>query len=339
MKNFWQAVNGTKAVKIAVGAVIAILIAEAIGLQNPASAGIITLLTVQNTRLETVMSSVRRFAAFGIMTGCSLPIYHFCGTQPWAFGIVLLILLLSCYVLHLEDAASINAVMATHYMLAGGVTLLSLGNAVLLLIIGSGIGVGLNWFMPSNLKKIRTLQQQLDAEIRGILYRMAAQLRQSDHSGYEDSCFQRTQQLSTQLYQETQIYLKNQTWEKDIYFMRYVSMRRDQCAILYELYTQILQLTDVPEQALSLSQLIEQIGAQFHEGNDCADLLAQLEHLHDTYRAQPLPETRAVFENRAILYGMLIELRILLQKKRMFFLSLPEKERERLFTEFVHRQM
>ena len=79
-------VNWMKALKIAGGGVAAILLAEALGLQNAASAGIITLLTVQNTRRETVMSSVRRFAGFGIMTLLSLPIYHFCGTAPWSFG-------------------------------------------------------------------------------------------------------------------------------------------------------------------------------------------------------------------------------------------------------------
>ena len=89
-------VNWLKALKIAAGAVAAILLAEALGLQNAASAGIITLLTVQNTRRETVMSSVRRFSGFAMMTLLCLPIYHFCGTAPWAFGIVLLLLLLIC---------------------------------------------------------------------------------------------------------------------------------------------------------------------------------------------------------------------------------------------------
>ena len=64
-------VNWMKALKIAGGGVAAILLAEALGLQNAASAGIITLLTVQNTRRETVMSSVRRFAGFGATRSCS----------------------------------------------------------------------------------------------------------------------------------------------------------------------------------------------------------------------------------------------------------------------------
>ena len=175
-----------------------ILLAEAFGLQNAASAGIITLLTVQNTRRETVMSSVRRFSGFAMMTLLCLPIYHFCGTAPWAFGIVLLLLLLICYSFRMDDATPINAVMATHYMLAGGVTLHMVGNEVLLLVIGSGIGVCLNWFMPRNLGKIHIMQRELDEDPR-ILERMSMRLLEADHTGYGDSCFAETERLSGEL--------------------------------------------------------------------------------------------------------------------------------------------
>ena len=246
-------VNWMKALKIAGGGVAAILLAEALGLQNAASAGIITLLTVQNTRRETVMSSVRRFAGFGIMTLLSLPIYHFCGTAPWSFGIVLLLLLLLCYAFRMNDATPINAVMATHYMFAGGVSIGMVGNEILLLVIGSGIGVCLNWFMPRNLKKIHEMQRQLDEEIRGILERMSVRLLEVDHTGYDDSCFARTERLSEELRREIDLFLQNQTWQDDIYFMRYTAMRREQCRVLQVMYRQLLRLNQIPEQATPLS--------------------------------------------------------------------------------------
>lgn len=327
MQSFWKHINWMKALKIAGGAVVAILLVEALGLANAASAGIITLLTVQNTRRETVASSVRRVAAFGIMTLLSLPIYHFCGTEPWSFGIVLLLLLLICYGLHMEDSTPINAVMATHYMLAGGVSLSMVGNEALLLVIGSGIGVCLNWFMPQNLKKIREQQATLDKEIRGILQRMSQRMLESDHSNYNASCFQRTDQLTFSLQKEIDIFLQNQTWRSDIYFMRYVIMRREQCRTLQEIYGHILKLTLVPVQAEPLSQFLSKVAKQYHEKNDCTALLAQLEELHSTYRNDALPETRDAFENRAILYCILTELRSFLQIKQRFYQSLPEQER------------
>ena len=324
-------VNWLKALKIAAGAVAAILLAEAFGLQNAASAGIITLLTVQNTRRETVMSSVRRFSGFAMMTLLCLPIYHFCGTAPWAFGIVLLLLLLICYSFRMDDATPINAVMATHYMLAGGVTLHMVGNEVLLLVIGSGIGVCLNWFMPRNLGKIHIMQRELDEEIRGILERMSMRLLEADHTGYGDSCFAETERLSGELRQEIDAFLQNQTWQDDIYFMRYVEMRREQCRVLQVIYRQLLRLNQVPEQAKPLSAFLADIAVHFHEGNDCSALLEQLESLYAAYRQDELPDTRESFENRAILYSILTELQSFLQIKRQFYLTLPEQDRKQMF--------
>ena len=278
-------------------------------MQNAASAGIITLLTVQNTRRETVMSSVRRVLAFCIMTLLSMPLYHFCGTEPWTFGLVLLLLLLICYGLHMEDSTPINAVMATHYMLAGGVTSGMVGNELLLLLIGSGIGVCLNWFMPRNRNRIQRMQQELDGEIQGILERMAVRILEADHTGYGDSCFAKTEQLSAALRREIDIFLQNQTWEDDTYWMRYVMMRREQCRVLEEMYRQLLRLTQIPEQAKPLSEFFGEVAQHFHEGNDCTALLARLEQLHTAYQEDALPETREAFENRALLYCILTELR------------------------------
>lgn len=333
MKSIWRSINWIKALKIAGGAVAAILLAEALGLHNAVSAGIITLLTVQNTRRETIFSSVRRVAAFGIMTLLSVPIYMFCGTEPWSFGVVLLLLLLICYGLRMEDSVPINAVMATHYMAAGGVTLGMVGNEALLLCIGSGIGICLNWFMPQNLRKIRQKQKELDMEIRGILRRMSRRLLETDHTGYDAGCFERTNRLSVELHREAELFLQNQTWRSDLYFIRYVTMRREQCTILQEIYSQILKLTIVPEQAKPLSGFLEAIASQYHECNDCSELLKQLEELKTTYRSDVLPQNREEFENRAILYCILIELRSFLEIKQRFFHSLPEQERRQLFLE------
>lgn len=329
--HIWKKINWLKALKIAVGAVAAILLAEALGLQNAASAGIITLLTVQNTRRETVRSSVRRVTGFAVMTLLCAAVYHFCGTAPWAFGIVLLALLLICYGFHMDDAAPVNAVMATHYMLAGGVTLALFGNEVLLLVIGSGIGMCLNWFMPQNLKKIHQMQQELDGAIQGILERMSVRILESDHTGYGDSCFAQTEQLSEALRREIQVFLQNQTWQDDIYFMRYTEMRREQCRVLQVIYHQLLRLDQIPSQAEPVSAFLREISDHFHEGNDCSALLEQLEQLFEMYRRDTLPETREAFENRAILYSILTELRSFLEIKRRFYLALPEQERKQVF--------
>ena len=103
------------------------------------------------------------------------------------------------------------------------------------------------------------------------------------------------------LRQEIDAFLQNQTWQDDIYFMRYVEMRREQCRVLQVIYRQLLRLNQVPEQAKPLSAFLADIAMHFHEGNDCSALLEQLESLYAAYRQDELPDTRKAFENRAIL--------------------------------------
>ena len=172
---------------------------------------------------------------------------------------------------------------------------------------------------------------RVDEEIRGILERMSMRLLEADHTGYGDSCFAETERLSGELRQEIDAFLQNQTWQDDIYFMRYVEMRREQCRVLQVIYRQLLRLNQVPEQAKPLSAFLADIAMHFHEGNDCSALLEQLESLYAAYRQDELPDTRESFENRAILYSILTELQSFLQIKRQFYLTLPEQERKQMF--------
>ena len=113
--------------------------------------------------------------------------------------------------------------------------------------------------------------------------------------------------------------------------MRYTAMRREQCRVLQVMYRQLLRLNQIPEQATPLSAFLKEIAQHFHEGNDCTALLEQLEEQFTAYRRDALPETRAAFGNRAILYSILTELRSFLEIKQRFYLALPEQERKQMF--------
>lgn len=84
---------------------------------------------------------------------------------------------------------------------------------------------------------------------------------------------------------------------------------------------------DLIECTKPLSDYLQTISDQYHETNDAVALLEELDALHRFYQEQPLPETREQFENRAILYAILSDLRSLLQIKQQFSVSLPKKGR------------
>ena len=58
-----------KILKIAVGSMLAMAAAQALGLRYSSSAGVITLLSIQDTKRETIRVTGRRFLAFLAVSG------------------------------------------------------------------------------------------------------------------------------------------------------------------------------------------------------------------------------------------------------------------------------
>ena len=138
-----------KLIKIAVGSVAAIFIADMLGLGYSTAAGIITLLTIQDTSRETIVISIKRIAAFLLATALSYVIFHLFGYHVFSYGIFLFLFIACCIPLRLGEAVSVNAVLATHYLLEQDMSLPLIRNETMLLFIGTGIGVILNLYMPA----------------------------------------------------------------------------------------------------------------------------------------------------------------------------------------------
>ena len=162
-----------KLIKIAAGSVASIFLADMLGLSYSTAAGIITLLTIQDTARETITISVKRICAFLLATLLAYVIFHLVGYHVFAYGIFLFLFIACCMPLRLGAAVSTNAVLATHYLLEKDMPVSLIGNEALLLLIGAGIGTLLNLYMPGRGKEIRAMQQTLEDELRPVLLRVA----------------------------------------------------------------------------------------------------------------------------------------------------------------------
>ena len=82
---------GSRTIKTAIGAMIALVIAQLLSLDNASTAAVIALLSVQSTKMESVMVAFRRFCA--CLSGIILAILIFEGTAytPLAIGLLLII--------------------------------------------------------------------------------------------------------------------------------------------------------------------------------------------------------------------------------------------------------
>lgn len=137
-----------KGAKIAFGCTSAIVLAERIGLLYASSAGIITLLTIQNTRRETLQLAWNRIQSFLVSITLAGLIHFFPGIHAVGFGVFLFLLVEISYYRNWQSSISVNAVFGTHiFIMEQELTLSFLLNETGLLVIGAGIAVVLNLWM------------------------------------------------------------------------------------------------------------------------------------------------------------------------------------------------
>ena len=313
-------------VKTGIGSAIAILLANRLGLAYSASAGIITLLTIQNTKKETISIALRRILAFIIAVMIAYIVFNSIGYTSLAFGVFVFIFVAACNGLGLEDGISMNAVLTTHFLIEQRMDIGFLLNEISILFIGMGLGITINLIMPKNLELIIKEQRELEEKMRSTLRGMSRLLQNKEGMNstqlitinFEDLDL-RLEALLKKAYQDADNRLLSDTR----YLISYLEMRKLQIAVLKDIMKNIDHIHEILPQGDIISKYMMKVANDFHEKNDVLELLRELEVLDKFFKKEKLPITREEFENRAILFMILKDLEYFLELKRNFYKLLP----------------
>jgi len=321
-------INFIKIIKIAAGSSIAILIADLLGLSYSASAGIITLLSIQDTKRETLVVAGKRLLAFLSAIIIAYVLFQSFGYYTITFGAFLLVFVTGSYLFRIPDGIAMCSVLVTHFLIEKNMEAAFIGNEIMIMLIGTLTGVLLNLYMPGNTRMVKADMHLIEEDIRTILGEMSALISRERMPLVNESICKDAHILDKEL-DSLDIHLKaamsrayenmNNTLLSDTrYYLQYVTMRRNQYDILSHIKEQLCLLTAVPRQAAPISLFLKNIVEQFHEYNNAEGLLAELEQIKSGFRAEPNPVTREEFENRAVLYLILYDLETFLNIKRNF---------------------
>lgn len=318
--------NLLKIAKIAVGAGISITAAQWLGLNYSSSAGVITLLSIHDTKKETIRATLRRMISFFVSLVLASVSFRLFGYHVSAIVVFLLFFSAFCIVFRTPEGLSVNTVLMTHFFAEQSMLPEQMVNEFLLLLVGAGVGVLFNLYIPGRKKQIIDSQRQIEGRIKQILVNMAGAL-----SGMMKGCNQQSSllQLEAELemgVRSAYLDMENTLLTETSYYIRYMELRKSQAVILQRIENNICQLQTLPPQAKQIAQLIGHIKLHFHEHNNALELLKELAEVKETLRKQPLPEEREEFENRAVLFLILLELEQFLVMKRDFVLQLSNEE-------------
>lgn len=307
-----------KSLKITAGAILAILFASCLGLKYSATAGIITILSIQNTKKETIQTALSRAAAFGCALVLSFVCYRLFGYTVWAFGAYLLGFTLICLNFGWTAAIAMDSVLITHFLAEKTMNFSMAANEIGLFVIGAGIGVMLNLHLRPRENEWKKQMDEADEAIRAIVQRMAERIRTLDRTNYDGSCFA---SLDKQLETAKKLALTNMDntlGTPSCYELDYVQMRKFQSQVLRQIYNSIKMLAYLPNQAPVIADFFEQISREYARTNDVRELLDTLYELICSMKKEALPKERKEFESRAVLFYILKQLEEFLLLKKNF---------------------
>lgn len=307
-----------KAFKIALAAVLSILTANLLGLKYAVTAGIITVLSIQNTKRETLRTARNRGLAFLCALILALLCYSLFGFCVGAFIIYLFLFALLCLSAGWGEAIAMDSVLISHFLTEQSFGSRMLVNEVLLFVIGTFFGIVINLHLRKREGEFDALSRCVDDEIKGIVHRMAENLRREDKNGYNSDCFARLED-KLRLAKECALRNWNNTlWSQSSYELDYIRMRENQSRVLRNIYDSIVRIKVLPAQTIQVADFFEEIEMQYHRDNDVEDLLTILKNTLNGMKQENLPESREEFEARALLFYILMQLEEFLTLKNRF---------------------
>ncbi|MGN0305294.1 MAG: aromatic acid exporter family protein [Lachnospiraceae bacterium] len=318
------------ALKIGIGSSTALTIASFLNLQNAASAGIITLLTILTTKWETIRLSWARILTFGIAIVLAFVLFQL-PISPWLmYAVYIFILVMINESMDWKSTLSVNAVIGTHFLSSKDFSPEFVVNEFMLVLIGITVAFVVNMFRHNRNHKASIVghMQRVEKRLQQILEEMAGYLRKQE-DGWD--VWKDLEQLENDIKDyilDAYEYEGNTFQSHSGYYLSYFEMRLEQCMEFYSLHTEMKRMRQMPVQAELIADYMLYL-KDFVVENNCPDeQRKKLEEMVEQLRRQPLPVSHEEFENRAILYHVLSQLDAFIEHKENFIKSLDEQQKK-----------
>lgn len=297
---------GLRTVKTALGAVIAMVLAYELRLDYWSTAGIITILSVQNTTRYSFNVAGLRIGATILAFMLAIFSFWLLGFNPWAFGLFLLLFIPLAMQLRLQEGIVVSAVLVSHFLIEKSYSWYWLGNEFALMLIGVGVALLFNLFMPSLMAQIKGFQQEVEDQLRQILLQMAQQLSGTEkvptwqHLGALLTVIRKGREWASRQ-QDNQLLVEND------FYRSYFEMRRNQYEMLRQMQANLDQITLSLKESTAIRELLAETAASLAQPQKVQHLQRRVARLQDKFDQAPLPTNRAEFESRAHLYLFLLD--------------------------------
>ncbi|WP_223066281.1 aromatic acid exporter family protein [Paenibacillus caui] len=299
---------GFRVIKTAIATLLAILIADTAGINGALSAGLLAILGVDVTRKRSIKSVSARFFASLLGLALSFTLFYLFGFHIWVLVLYILIAFPLIAKAHFKEGIVTSSVVVFRVFGGEDISLQTLGNQILLLMIGLGSAMLVNLvYMPKEEGRLAWIRYEVDSLFAGIFQHIAETLRNPEIVWDGKELLQASEQIDKGLTiakraLENQVIYPNESW--NVYFvMRKQHLERIESMV--DLISQVYRKMPHTELAAALFvQLSEDVRKEIYTGKT-EKLLKELE---EDFKKMDLPVSREEFESRAAILQLCREL-------------------------------
>lgn len=290
-----------RTLKTAFASLFSILIAEELGLDYAAAAGIIAILNVFETRWATVEGGLKRTLSAILALAIGSLCFESFGYNTWVFGLYLLLFVPLSFFLKVELGLGPSSVLVTHLMAFGTVTPSIILNEMALVFIGTGFAMATNFYAPSKQKKLEELIGQVDEKMKDILNLFSRALTEDlDVQLYTDLFKDLDQDLEEAILLAV---IEDENMIQDSSMQLYdLHLREREANLLKIIYEDLASIPPSYVEGIHMSEMLRTTSTQLTEKGAMMEVKRRMNYLKDHIEVLDLPKTHEEFKIRAAVY-------------------------------------
>lgn len=314
--NFLKRKVGYRTLKTAIATPLSMAIAQFLGVNNVATAGILAILCIQPSRKESFRTASDRFLSCLLAIVFSALFFETFGYSALVLSLLLMVFIPTTIFFKIENGILTSTVITLNIYLFENLNFDFISNQLYLIVIGIGTGFLINLYMPSLDKQLEKLKKSVEVRFQIILFQISKTIQQEEMEDWEKKEITELERLlkaATELVNRDK---ENQMYENQHTYYDYFIMRKHQFSILKEIIALVDRLPKSEEIGTSISFFIESIGKSVSRDDSAVFHLEELQILKESFKQAPLPNTYEGFEARSILFQILYEVESYLDVKK-----------------------
>jgi uncharacterized membrane protein YgaE (UPF0421/DUF939 family) len=302
--------------KIVIAFSVAIAIASLFQLPGTITTGILAIISIQPTKTDTLSIILKRILSMVIGFAFALLVWELFGYTLFMYVFVGVLFAFFSFATKLMVGVVPTLVLLGLLVNHGSFDLTVLVQTSMMLLISAVVSAAVTFLYPSNAHKaLEIVAEQTDQLIRESLQLFFDTLTNPNDQTGRQLAYQQLDEQGKALILEAEITNKDFLFAKDNTLYSYLKMRQSQMNRIRRLFRLVQSIDQPTPFADGILGIVKQLIPAIGKGDQASPLRAELTALTNDYRQKPLPNTRAEFELRAILFQMLFELDYFLSVK------------------------